>query len=51
MIYIEDGIIFFGNQHSCCMVPDVMVPWHVVMGKAVYGHNNAGNELRRYGII
>ena len=24
----------------------VMVPWHVVMGKAEYGHN-AGNELRR----
>ena len=23
-----------------------MVPWHVVMGKAEYGHN-AGNELRR----
>jgi len=40
----------FGNLHSCCMLPDVMVPWHVVMGKAEYGHN-AGNELRRYGII
>jgi hypothetical protein len=25
---------------------DVMVSWHVVMGKAEYGHN-AGNELRR----
>ncbi len=24
----------------------MMVPWHVVMGKAEYGHN-AGNELRR----
>jgi hypothetical protein len=36
----------FGNLHSCCILPDVMVPWHVVMGKAEYGHN-AGNELRR----
>lgn len=24
----------------------MMVPWHVVMGKAEYGQN-AGNELRR----
>ena len=36
----------FGNLHSCCTVPDVMVPWHVVMGKAEYGYN-AGNESRR----
>jgi hypothetical protein len=28
------------------LYPDVMAPWHVVMGKAEYGHN-AGNELRR----
>jgi len=40
------GNNIFGNLHSCCMIPDVMVPWHVVMGKAEYGHN-AGNELRR----
>jgi hypothetical protein len=40
------GDNIFGNLHSCCMIRDVMVPWHVVMGKAEYGHN-AGNELRR----
>jgi hypothetical protein len=24
----------FGDLHSCCMLPNVMVPWHVVMSKA-----------------
>jgi len=35
----------FGNLHSCCLLPNVMVPWHVVMSKAEYGHN--AGELRR----
>jgi len=25
----------FGNLHSCCMLPNVMVPWHVVMSARV----------------
>lgn len=41
VIYIEQGIIFLAIY-----IHAVMEPWHVVMGKAEYGHN-AGNELRR----
>jgi hypothetical protein len=46
MIYIDHGIILYGNLHSCCALLNVMVPWHVVMRKAEYGHNG-GNEVAK----